>query len=151
MAEQKPTEVPSLYQRLGVNRDASSEEIKTAFRQRARRWHPDVSGLENAMDAGEQFIAVAEAYEVLSDPAKRWLYDGTGTVDSFRAQASREPQADFGAIARIFSYYVHDYGALLGDVLMAAHGSKEHIRRLADLLLEIDDTGSAADLLMKVR
>jgi DnaJ-class molecular chaperone len=148
----KPAEIADLYERLELKQDASQEEIKSAFRLQAHQWHPDVSGLENAMDAGEQFIAVAEAYEVLSDPAKRWLYDGTGAVESFRAQASsREPQADFVAIARIFSYYVHDYGALLGDVLMAAHGSKEHIRRLLDTLLEIDDTASAADLLLKVR
>ena len=55
------------YALLGVDRAASHAEIKQAFRRLARELHPDVS---TEPDAGRRFRAVAEAYEVLSDPEK---------------------------------------------------------------------------------
>ena len=60
------------YGELGVSRDASSEEIRRAYRQIARRHHPDVN-----QDPGgpERFAAAARAYEILSDPAARARYD----------------------------------------------------------------------------
>ncbi|HKO26282.1 MAG TPA: DnaJ domain-containing protein [Solirubrobacteraceae bacterium] len=60
------------YAELGVSRDASSEEIRRAYRQVARRHHPDVN-----RDPGgsERFAAAARAYEVLNDPAARARYD----------------------------------------------------------------------------
>jgi DnaJ domain len=60
------------YAELGVARDASSEEIRRAYRQVARRHHPDVN-----RDPGgpERFAAAARAYEILSDPAARARYD----------------------------------------------------------------------------
>ncbi len=60
------------YAELGVSRDASSEEIRRAYRQIARRYHPDV----NREPGGpERFAAAARAYEILSDPAARGRYD----------------------------------------------------------------------------
>jgi curved DNA-binding protein CbpA len=61
------------YEQLGVSEDASPEEIKRAYRARARETHPDLKG----GDAGA-FAAVNEANEVLSDPSRRLLYDTTG-------------------------------------------------------------------------
>jgi curved DNA-binding protein CbpA len=60
------------YAELGVSRDASSEEIRRAYRQVARRHHPDVN-----QDPGgpNRFAAAARAYEILSDPAARARYD----------------------------------------------------------------------------
>jgi curved DNA-binding protein CbpA len=60
------------YAELGVSRDASSEEIRRAYRQVARRHHPDVN-----RDPGgpERFAAAARAYEILNDPAARARYD----------------------------------------------------------------------------
>jgi curved DNA-binding protein CbpA len=60
------------YAELDVSRDASSEEIRRAYRQVARRHHPDVN-----QDPGgaERFAAAARAYEILSDPAARARYD----------------------------------------------------------------------------
>jgi curved DNA-binding protein CbpA len=60
------------YAELGVSRDASSEEIRRAYRQVARRHHPDVS-----RDPGgpARFAAAARAYEILNDPAARARYD----------------------------------------------------------------------------
>ena len=66
------------YETLGVSREASAEEIKKAFRRRARETHPDTSDHE---DAEERFKALNEAYEVLADPQKRETYDRFGTAD----------------------------------------------------------------------
>jgi curved DNA-binding protein len=63
------------YQILGVARDASTEDIKKAYRRLARKYHPDVS---KESRAEEQFKEVSEAYEVLHDPEKRAAYDQLG-------------------------------------------------------------------------
>ena len=63
------------YEILGVPRNASQEEIKSAFRRLARQYHPDVS---DAPDAEERFKEINEAYGVLSDPEKRRRYDQFG-------------------------------------------------------------------------
>jgi molecular chaperone DnaJ len=64
--------VRDLYEILGVSREASQEEIKKAYRRRARELHPDSSGDPNTED---HFKEVTAAYEILSDPAKRRQYD----------------------------------------------------------------------------
>jgi curved DNA-binding protein len=64
------------YQTLGVPRGASDADIKKAFRKLAREHHPDVA--KNKKQAEEKFKEINEAYEVLSDPAKRKRYDELG-------------------------------------------------------------------------
>jgi len=63
------------YEVLGVNRNASADEIKSAFRNLARQYHPDVN---KAADAEERFKEINEAYAVLSDSDKRAAYDRYG-------------------------------------------------------------------------
>ncbi len=63
------------YEILGVHRDASQEEIQSAYRKLARKYHPDVN---KTAEAEDKFKKVGEAYEVLKDPEKRAKYDQLG-------------------------------------------------------------------------
>lgn len=63
------------YADLGVSRAATPEEIRAAYRALSRRVHPDAGG------GVEEWLRVRQAFEVLSDPARRDQYDRTGTVD----------------------------------------------------------------------
>ena len=65
------------YRLLGVKRDASADEIKKAYRKLARKYHPDVNPGDK--QAEERFKKISEAYDVLSDPKKRGVYDTYGT------------------------------------------------------------------------
>src|ERR687883_363578 len=67
------------YKALGVDRKASQDDIKKAYRKLARKYHPDTN-----KDAGaeERFKEISEAYDVLSDPEKRKKYDRGGSVFS---------------------------------------------------------------------
>jgi curved DNA-binding protein len=69
-------EYKDYYKILGVDRKASQDDIKQAYRRLARKYHPDVSKEANAED---QFKNLQEAYEVLKDPEKRTAYDQLGS------------------------------------------------------------------------
>jgi molecular chaperone DnaJ len=69
-----PTE-RSYYEILGVERNASDADIKRAFRKLAQQWHPDVS---TEASSAEKFKEINEAYQVLSDPQRRQIYDMVG-------------------------------------------------------------------------
>ncbi|CAN0914108.1 Chaperone protein DnaJ [Linum grandiflorum] len=68
----------SYYSVLGIRKDASSSDIRSAYRRLAMRWHPD-KWTRNpgavAADAKRRFQQIQEAYSVLSDPGKRSMYD----------------------------------------------------------------------------
>lgn len=66
------------YSILGVDKNASADEIKSAYRRLAKKYHPD---LNKAPDAAEKFKEINEAYEVLGDDKKRANYDQFGSAD----------------------------------------------------------------------
>jgi molecular chaperone DnaJ len=72
------TSVRDPYRTLGVDRKASDEEIKKAYRKLARQYHPDRNAGDKA--AEERFKEVQEAYSILSDPDKRKAYDSGGGI-----------------------------------------------------------------------
>jgi DnaJ-class molecular chaperone len=67
----------SYYDILGINKTANEQEIKKAFRKKATEWHPDKNP-ERKEEANKKFQEIAEAYEVLSDPDRRRIYDLQG-------------------------------------------------------------------------
>jgi DnaJ-class molecular chaperone len=73
------------YELLGVSPDASREEIHSAYRRLARRYHPDLNA---GGDAGDRFNELSGAYEVLHDPVQRARYDRSRAVKS-RTAAGR--------------------------------------------------------------
>lgn len=80
------------YRTLGLTHTADANAIRTAYRTLAKRYHPDVSKLR---DAHARFLAIAEAYQVLSDPATRARYDRT-----LQRAAARQAGAQGPATAR---------------------------------------------------
>ena len=96
------------YDVLGVARDASGEEIKKAFRKKARETHPDVSDGEHAE---EEFKRINEAYEVLSDDQKRQNYDQYGTADP-RQGGYGDSGVGFGGFEDIFSVFMGGMGGM---------------------------------------
>ncbi|MFY9235353.1 MAG: molecular chaperone DnaJ [Fimbriimonadaceae bacterium] len=71
------------YEILGVSSDASPDDIKSAYRRLARKFHPDVN--PNDPTAEEKFKEIGQAYAVLSDPEKRSRYDQFGTMEDIPA------------------------------------------------------------------
>lgn len=87
-----PVMTKDLYEVLGVDRNASDDEIKKAFRKQARECHPDVS---KEPDAEERFKELNEAYDVLSDPQKRAQYDRFGTIPGAAGGGGGPQYVDF--------------------------------------------------------
>lgn len=81
------------YAILGVEKDATAEQIRKAFQQKARKLHPDVN---KEPDAEERFKEVSEAYAVLSDPDKRSRYDAMRSGNPFAAAGSAGTPGGYG-------------------------------------------------------
>jgi molecular chaperone DnaJ len=90
------------YEVLGVTRDADEATVKKAFRRLARELHPDVNAHDP--DAEEKFKEAAEAYEVLSDPDRRQMYDAYGH-EGLKSGGYAPNFGDFGSISDLFSAF----------------------------------------------
>src|SRR3954469_15677947 len=104
------------YQTLGVERGASDDDIKKAYRKLAMTYHPDRNN--GAKEAEEKFKAITEAYDVLRDPNKRALYDRYGEA-GLRGGAGGFHHVD---LSEALSIFMRDLGGLggFGDLFGAA-------------------------------
>ena len=122
------------YEVLGVSRDATPEEIRSAFRKQALKWHPDRN--PGNPEAEAKFKLAAEAYEVLSDPEKRRRYDQFG-----RAGLRGGDVHHFTDIRDIFSAFSDIFGGgLFGSFFEEVHpgGARrgQHLKIQVELSLE---------------
>ncbi len=115
------------YEVLGIQRNASEDEIKKAYRRLAMRHHPD----RNLSDvsAEEKFKEAKEAYEVLSDGRKRAAYDQFG-------HAGVDPSAGVGGGGAGFNFS-DIFGDVFGDIFGGGRG-RERVHRGADLRYNLD-------------
>ncbi|WP_448519089.1 molecular chaperone DnaJ [Rhodoflexus sp.] len=120
------------YDILGVNRGASADEIKKAYRRTAIKYHPDKNPGDK--EAEEKFKEAAEAYEVLSDPDKRARYDRFGHqgVDSSRFGSGSVNTED------IFSYFGDIFNnSPFGDIFGGAASSRRSARKGTNLRIKL--------------
>lgn len=122
------------YQVLGVPKDASADDIKRAYRRLARQYHPDVS--HETADQ-EKFKAVSNAYEVLSDPRKREMYDLGG--DPLRSSGAG---AGPGGMAGDGFTFTDIFDAFFGQTNQ--RGPRSRTRRGQDALLRMQIDLAAA-------
>lgn len=104
------------YELLGVRRDATADELKSAFRRQAAKYHPD----RNPDDPGaqEQFKEINAAYQILSDPQKRAAFDRYGAAAFDRSQVPG-PGAGPGGVSFSTEFDFTNLDGLFGDILGA--------------------------------
>ncbi|MBX3663306.1 MAG: molecular chaperone DnaJ [Burkholderiales bacterium] len=122
------------YEVLGVNRDASEDDLKKAYRKLAMKWHPDRN--PDNPKAEEHFKEAKEAYEVLTDAQKRAAYDQFG-------HAGVDPSAAGGAGAGAgFGGFADAFGDIFGDIFGGAGGGRGRstVYRGADLRYNLEIT-----------
>ena len=117
------------YEVLGVNRDATEEDIKKAYRKHAMKWHPDRN--PDNPKAEEHFKEAKEAYEVLADGNKRAAYDqfGHAGIDP-HAGGGAGPGAGFGDI----------FSDIFSDIFGGGRGGRSAVFRGADLRYNLELT-----------
>src|SRR6059036_1805732 len=120
------------YEILGVSRSASEDDIKKAYRKLALRYHPDRNP-EDRHEAEERFKEISEAYQVLSDPERRGLYDRFGHA-AFEQGAPGGAGFDFGG------NFEDIIGDLFGDFFGTGRrgGGRGRARRGQDLRYDLE-------------
>jgi molecular chaperone DnaJ len=135
------------YEVLGVTRTASVEEIKSAYRKAALKWHPDRNP-QNKQEAEVKFREATEAYSVVSDLQKRQVYDTYG-----HAGLSGASGADFNST--IFQDFHDIFGDFFGfeDLFSGGRRGRRRVQRGADLRYDMSLTfeEAAAGVTTKVK
>ena len=104
-----------LYELLGVSRDATDDELKRAYRAKAREHHPDANHGDES--DGEHFKEISLAYEVLSDPERRARYDRFGPAGVFGQGAGAPGGGDpfgSGGLGDLFDAFFNGMGGAPG-------------------------------------
>lgn len=119
------------YDVLGVDRSASEDEIKKAYRRMSRKYHPDIAGPEHE----DKFKEVNTAYEVLSDTEKRRMYDaGVDPNDPRSAGGFSAGGFDMGDVGDIFGQFFNGaFGAGQGPAPRTQPGRDALVRASVDL------------------
>lgn len=122
-----PVDFQDYYQTLGVSKDAPQDEIKKAFRDLARKHHPDVA--KDKKGGEEKFKAINEAYEVLGNPENRKKYDAlgvnwkTGGAAAGPAPGGQEFHFSGTGFSDFFEQYFSGRAGGLGDLFGGAAGA----------------------------
>jgi molecular chaperone DnaJ len=114
------------YEVLSVERSSTADEIKSAYRKAALKWHPDRNP-ETKSEAEEKFREATEAYSILSDPAKRATFDRFGYAGLMRGGF------DGGDSQTIFDEFQDIFGAFGFEDIFGGRRSRSHSQRGADL------------------
>src|SRR5262245_25713804 len=115
---------PDYYKLLGVSRSANAEDIKKAYRKLARRHHPDVN--PGNADSEDQFKKISEAFDVLSDPKKRAVYDRYGYYSEQAASnAARGPVFDFA------NFGAANFRDIFSEIFSSVRPQPSQVRRQA--------------------
>jgi len=134
------------YEILGVERSVTEQELKSAYRQAALKFHPDRN--PDSSEAEDKFKEAAEAYSILSDPQKRAAYDRYGHAGVAGASGGGASEAGFSDLSDIFGEF------FFGDLFGGSGGGRRRNRAQRgedvryDLELSFEDAvrGMAADL-----
>ena len=100
------------YDVLGVSKNASSDEIKKAYRKQALQWHPDRN---KSTEASEKFKEINEAYEILGNPQKKQTYDQFGHAAFTQGGPAGGPFGGFAGGQGPFTYTYTTYGGESGQ------------------------------------
>jgi molecular chaperone DnaJ len=134
------------YEVLGVGRDADEAEVKRAFRKLARELHPDVNNHDP--EAEEKFKECAEAYEILSDPERRQVYDRYGH-DGLRRGGQAPNYEGFGSISDLFETFFGGGGGFGGGGFGGARSGGD-VQATVEITLEQAASGAPVDLRYEV-
>ncbi len=114
-------EYKDYYKIMGLEREASQEEIKRTYRKLARKYHPDVSKEANAE---AKFKELGEAYEVLRDPDKRAKYDQYGQYWKEQDQASQAGQPHYQHYQHVDESQAADFQDFLNSIFRERYGQQ---------------------------
>lgn len=130
------------YEVLGVGKNASADEIKSAYRKQALQWHPDrwVNGTEEEKKkAEENFKEAAEAYSVLGDADKKAKYDQFG-FDGMNGQFGGQDFGNFSNFGDIFKDIFSGFGGggiNIEDILYGKQSKKQRVNKGRDIITRI--------------